>query len=205
MAEGNNHEAETLQARERLARAMTRLSTLVGGMSGQIERFESAREEALKRLKENEALLERERAITKQRDSLSESAKSEIDAAQAETQKVKAMLAERDKKIKELSANVASLEHELGARETKLTEAATRLGTAEDSLTGLQDEHSHIVLQLERLKEERDKAMKDLRSMMQQGENFALKFTQDERLQLLKTVDAIIDRVDQLSRPNGKR
>ena len=205
MAENNSHGAEILQARERLARAMTRLSTLVGGMASQLDRLESARADAVGRLKENEALLERERAITKQRDSLNESAKAEVTAAEEETKKVRAELAERDRTIRELNASVELLQHELDARDTKLGEAAERIGSAEDSLSGLKDEHSHIVLQLERLKEERDKAMKDLRTTMQQGENFALKFTQDERLQLLKTVDAIIERVDQLSHQNGRK
>jgi chromosome segregation ATPase len=205
MGEQNNHEAEILQARERLARAMARLGTLVGGMANQLERFESARADAVSRLKENEALLERERAITQQRDSLNESAKAEVSAAEEETKKVSAELAERDKTIRELNASVELLQYELDARDTKLSEAAERIGNAEDSLSGLKDEHSHIVLQLERLKEERDKAMKDLRTTMQQGENFALKFTQDERLQLLKTIDAIIERVDQLSHQNGRR
>jgi chromosome segregation ATPase len=205
MSEQNNHEAEILQARERLARAMTRLTTLVGGVSAQLGRIESSRADAVSRLKESEALIERERAIAKQRESLSDSVKAEVTAAEEELKKLKATLAERDQTIRELNASLELFRTEIDERDSKLAEAAGRIGGAEDSLAGLKDEHSHIVLQLERLKEERDKAMKDLRTTMQQGENFALKFTQDERLQLLKTVDAIIERVDQLSRQNGKR
>lgn len=205
MSEGTPHEAEILQARERLVRVLSRLGTLVHGVEDQIEMLVRTREDAMLRLRENEALLESERAITSQRDSLGESAKAEIEEAQDALRKANMAVAERDQLISSLNRSIEALEHELTGRDEKITEAIARIGETEDALAALKDEHERMVLQLELLKEEREKAVKELREAKSEEDVYALKFTRDERLQLLKTVDTLIDRVDGLTQSNGRK
>jgi chromosome segregation ATPase len=205
MSEGTPHEAEILQARERLVRALSRLGALAHGVEDQIEMLVRTREDAMLRLRENEILLESERAITSQRDSLSDSAKAEVEEAQDALRKSNMAIAERDDLISGLNRSIEALEHEVTTRDVKLREAVTRIVEAEDSLTALKDEHERMVLQLELLKEEREKAVKELRDTKTEEDVYALKFTRDERLQLLKTVDTLIDRVDELTQPNGRK
>ncbi|MBS1903558.1 MAG: hypothetical protein JSS75_07650 [Bacteroidetes bacterium] len=205
MSEATQHEAEILQTRERLARAMSRLASLVHGVEDQVEMLVRTREDAMLRLRENEALLERERAITSQRDALGESAKAEIEQANDALHHANMTIAERDATIAQLERSIGSLEGELTVRVSKITEAAHRIGELEQALVELRDENAHIVRQLELLREERDKASKELRDARAEEDVYALKFTRDERLQLLKTVDALIDRVDELTQPLGRK
>src|SRR4051812_47967340 len=102
MLDSKQREAQLLQARQRLAQAFARLETITGAMPERIRMLESSRDRSLVRIKEIEELLERERAITEQRQSLSEGAAEEVHAVSAKLEKAEKLLAERDKKNAEL-------------------------------------------------------------------------------------------------------
>ncbi len=78
MPELTRSEAEILGARESLARAFARLEKLVALIPEKLKAYESAASEARARSAELQELLDRERVINAQRDSLSESTKEEI-------------------------------------------------------------------------------------------------------------------------------
>lgn len=205
MAETKYSEAEILQARERLARAFARLSTLVAGVPERMQTLERSRADAFNRVKEAQTLLENERAINAQRDSLSESAKEQLQLVEDRVRDAQLLISERDASIADLHSTLSSVEKELNKRDLELASTKETVLSLEERMMSLQDEHEHIVRQLELLREERDKAIKDLREKNTDDEAFALKFTRDERLQLLKTVDTLIERVDELTSSNGHR
>ncbi len=203
MSEGTYQEADIIQARERLARALTRLTTLVGGIPEQFQLLERSRQDAVNRLKENSQLLESERAITSQRDSLSESAKNEIQTLAEKLKDAVALITDRDAIIADQETQIASYKKEVELRNSELIETSLQHSTLKQDIISIQDEHQQIVRQLEMLREERDSAMKAMQERVSVDETVALKFTREERLQLLKTVDGLIEKVDHLSQSNG--
>src|SRR5689334_9794101 len=106
MLDSKQREAELLRARERLARAFAQLETIVADIPERIRSLESSRDKSQQRVAEIEELLERERAITAQRQSLSEGATEEMHALNAKLEKAEKHINERDKKIAELEQNL---------------------------------------------------------------------------------------------------
>ena len=203
MSDGIYQEADIIQARERLARALTRLSTLVGGIPEQFQLLERSRHDAVNRLKENAQLLESERAITSQRDSLSESAKAEIQTLAEKLKDAVTIINDRDAIIADQEAQITSYKKEVELRNSELIDTSLQLSTLKQDILSIKDEHQQMMRQLEMLREERDSAMKAMQERVSIDETVALKFTRDERLQLLKTVDGLIEKVDHLSQSNG--
>ncbi len=203
MSEGIYQEADIIQARERLARALTRLSTLVGGIPEQFQLLERSRQDAVNRLKESAQLLESERTITSQRDSLSESAKNEIQTLAEKLRDAVTLINDRDAIIVDQEAQMASYKKEVELRNSELIDTSLQLSTLKQDILSIKDEHQQMMRQLEMLREERDSAMKAMQERVSIDETVALKFTRDERLQLLKTVDGLIEKVDHLSHSNG--
>lgn len=199
MLDSKQREAQLLQARERLARAFARLETVIGVLPDRIRLLESSREKSAHRIKEIEELLDRERAITSQRQSLSDGAAEEIHALKQKLEKAEKHIAERDKKITEAEKNLSQKDNELFAYEKSHVEAFEREQKYSSEITRLEEENSAIELRLELMKEERDNLQKHLGEVEEKDNSYALMFTQDERLSLLKTVDTLIERVDALA------
>ena len=199
MIDTKQREAELLKARERLARAFARLETIVGPVPERIRLLESTRDKSAKRISEIEELLERERAITAQRQSLSEGATEEVHLLTAKLDKAEKLITERDKKIAELESALDHRSSELLAYERSHVEALEREEKLTAAISLLEEENAGIERQLEMLKEERETLHKQLSEVSEKDNSFALSFTQDERLNLLKTVDTLIERVDVMS------
>ena len=204
MIDSKQHEAELLKARERLARAFARLETIVGVIPERIRLLESTRDKSQSRIKEIEELLERERAITSQRQSLTDGATEELHLISAKLEKAEKHIAERDQKIAELEKELDRHSAELLAYETSHVEALEREERLTTTISGLEEENAGIERQLEMLKEERETLHKQLSQVSEKENSFALTFTQDERLSLLKTVDTLIERVDAMAGHNGE-
>src|SRR5690242_5170096 len=117
MSDVKHIDTEILQARERLARALTRLSTLVGGVPARMTLLDRARNDAVQKLKEAQTLVENERAINAQRDSLSENAKAELQLAGDRLRDAELVIGERDTAISELHSTVSSLENEVNRKD----------------------------------------------------------------------------------------
>ncbi len=199
MLDSKQREAQLLQARERLARAFARLETMIGAVPERIRLLESSRDKSQSRIAEIEELLERERAITAQRQSLSEGTTEEVHTLTAKLEKAEKHAAEGDKKISELEKNLDLRSDELLAYEKTLVDSSKREEKLIAQVSRLEEEKSSIERQLELLKEERENLQRQYTQIEEKDNSYALMFTQDERLGLLKTVDSLIERVDALS------
>ena len=199
MINSKQREAELHKARERLARAFTRMETILGAMPDRIRLLESSRDKSANRIKEIEALLEREKAITAQRRSLSDGANEELLLLTSKLEKAEKHIADRDKKIAELEKNLNHRSGELLAYERTHVESLEREERLSATISRLEEENGGIERKLEMLKEERENLTKQLSQVEEKDHSFALTFTQDERLSLLKTVDTLIERVDAMA------
>jgi chromosome segregation ATPase len=196
MLDSKQREAQLLQVRERLARAFTRLEMVVGPLPERIRQLESSLEKSGHRIKEIEELLERERAITTQRQSLSDGATEEIHALKQKLEKAEKLVSERDKKITELETQLDRQGVELLSYEKSHVDSLEREQKYSSVITRLEEENSAIELRLELMKEERENLQKQLNKFEEKDNSYALMFTQDERLSLLKIIDTLIERVD---------
>ena len=199
MLDSKQREAQLLQARERLARAFAKLETHVSALPDRLRLLESSRDKSQHRIKEIEELLERERAITSQRQSLSEGAAEEVNVLNAKLEKAEKHIADRDKKISEMEKDMAHVSGELLAYEKSHADSGERQQKLVTMIARLEEENAAIERQLELLKEERENLQKQLGQVEEKDNSYALAFTQDERLGLLKTVDALIERVDAIA------
>jgi chromosome segregation ATPase len=161
--------------------------------------LESSREKSQLRINEIEDLLERERAITSQRQSLSEGAAEEVNALSQKLGKVEKHLTERDKKIAELEKNIEHRNAELLSYEKAHIDSLEREQKFRATIQQLEQENSGIERQLELLREERGNLQIHLGQVEEKDNSYALVFSQDERLNLLKTIDSLIERVDTMS------
>jgi len=199
MLDTKQREAQLLQARQRLAKAFARLDTLIGNIPERIRIIESSRDKSQSRVREIEELLERERAITEQRQSLSESAAEEMHQLASKLDKTESQISERDKKIAELENNIDHLSNELSTNEKAHVESLEREEKLTTEISRLVEENSLIERKLELMIEERENLQKQISEIEEKDNSYALVFTQDERLSLLKTLDTLIERVDTMS------
>src|SRR4051812_23965482 len=126
MLDSKRREAQLLRARERLARAFARLETIIDSLPERMRTLESSRDASQQRVQEIEELLERERAITGQRQALSESTADEIQNLEAKLSAAEVCIAERDKKIAEIEGEMKHYANELTAFETMQAESQER-------------------------------------------------------------------------------
>ncbi|MDP4218815.1 MAG: hypothetical protein Q8896_00095 [Bacteroidota bacterium] len=205
MLDSKQREAQLLQARERLARAFARLEAMIGELPDRIRLLELSRDKSQMRIREIEELLDRERAITAQRQSLSEGTAEEMQVLSQKFEKLEKHLAERDKRISELENELDRRNNELTSYEKSHIDSLEREQRYTDSIQRLETENSGIERQLELMKEERESLQKRLETVEQRDSSYALMFTQDERLNLLKVVDTLIERVDSLTHVESTR
>ncbi len=199
MLDTKQREAQLLKARERLARAFARLETLIGGYGERIRLLETSRDSSQQRVLQIEELLERERAITEQRHSLSESSAEEITSLRSQLEKAEKLIIERDKKIAESEKMIDERINQIMAYEKAHTEALEREQKLEETIARLEGENLAIERQLELLKEERENLHSQVAEVTENHNSYALMFTQDQRLGLLKTIDSLIERVDAIA------
>ncbi|MEP7234937.1 MAG: hypothetical protein ABI778_06545 [Ignavibacteriota bacterium] len=196
MLDSKQREAQLMQARERLARAFTRLDGLLSLFPERIRLLESSRSKSDSRIAEIEELLVREKAITAQSKSLSEGVTEELQLISAKLQRAEQALSERDNQLADFDKELGTKGSELLANERAHIESLEREEMLKAALTTLESMNSDLLGQLELLKDEREKLQSELSNSAKKTDTFALLFTQGERLSLLKTVDSIIERVD---------
>jgi chromosome segregation ATPase len=199
MLDTKQREAYLLQTRERLARAFARLETIVGAMPERIRLLESSRDKALVRVKEIEELFERERAISEQRHSLSDRAAEERQVLSAKLEKSENHISVQDKRIASLEQELEQKNVDLLANDKAHIETLDREERLAEEILRLKEENAAFERKVELLLEERENLQKHLQKIAEEESSFALSFTQDERLGLLKTIDTLIDRVDSMS------
>jgi chromosome segregation ATPase len=172
-------------------------------MPERIRLLESSRDKSQNRIREIEELLERERAITQQRQSLSEGVAEEVRAFSEKVEKAEKLIAERDKKITDLEKNLDRQSAELSTNEKAHIESLEREEKLTTEISRLIQDNALIERKLELMIEERENLQKQLLQVEQKDSSYALVFSQDERLGLLKTIDTLIERVDFISGHNA--
>lgn len=110
MPETRSLESESIQAREQLARSFERLQKIIARVPERLKQYESAAKEADARTVELQELLDRERLITEQRVSLSESSREEVKMLQSRVSSLENDLVAAEAKANEKEATITELE-----------------------------------------------------------------------------------------------
>lgn len=210
MPELTRSEAEILGARESLARAFARLEKLVALIPEKIKGFESAASEARARSAELQELLDRERVINAQRDSLSASTKDEIKGLLTKVEQLEAASGEGDDRIHakeqtiiELEAMLADFRTETALKNAEIerlnAEITSSKTMSEELLTKLDSLHeANTNLQGQCLRYETE-----INQILATENSYAKKLSEKEKEAIVAKIDTIVGKIDSLSGMNG--
>lgn len=210
MSELTRSEAEILRARESLARAFARLEKLVERIPDTLQGFESAATEARARSAELQELLDRERVINAQRDSLSESTKVEIKGLLTKVQELEIVNTQQEERVQakeqtviELEAMLADFRTETSLQKAEIERLHSELITAksmsEDLLTkldALHEANTHLQDQCLRYEAE-------INQILTTENSFAKKLSAAEKEALVVKIDTIVHQIESLSGTNS--
>jgi chromosome segregation ATPase len=206
MPELTRSEAEILGARESLARAFARLEKFVALIPEKIKGLESAASEARARSAELQELLDRERVINAQRDSLSESTKEEIKGLLTKVEQLEAATGEGDERVHakeqtiiELEAMLADFRTETALKNAEIerlnSEITSSKAMSEELLTKLDSLHeANTNLQGQCLRYETE-----INQILATESAYAKKLSENDKASLLSTIDTIIAKIDTLA------
>jgi chromosome segregation ATPase len=204
MPEPSLREAEILQAREHLARAFARLPE-------KIKSYEAVAGEARARAAELQELLDRERVISSQRNSLSDSAKEEMRALHARVEEADKSVEEavervrlKDETIHELEALLADFRAEAARKDAEITRTigdATKSKTMTDELLAKLEalEEANRNLQGQCLRYENE-----ISEITAKENSYAKKFSPKDRENFIAAIDGAIAKIDKLASANGR-
>lgn len=210
MPELTRSEAEILGARESLARAFARLEKLVALIPEKIKGFESAASEARARSAELQELLDRERVINAQRDSLSESTKEEIKGLLTKVEQLEAAAGEGDERVHakeqtiiELEAMLADFRTETALKKAEIerlnAEIISAKAMSEELLTKLDSLHeANTNLQGQCLRYE-----SEISEITSKENSYAKKLSSKDKEAIVAKIDMIVGKIDSLSGMNG--
>ncbi len=203
-------ETELLQARERLARSFERLQRLVANVPERLKQYEVQTKEAESRTRELQELLDRERIITTQRISLTESSREEIhllqsrvDVVEAELEETKSRLTRKDETIVELETMLADFRAEVMQKDVNYAKLAGELTSSKNvteevlsKLDAMQDAYRILQQQCFRYESE-------IAQMNERDSAIAVRMNDAERTSIIAEIDAIITSLDTLTTTNG--
>jgi chromosome segregation ATPase len=206
MAELTRSEAEILGARESLARAFARLEKLVAAVPDKIKSLESQTTEAVNRTAEVEKLLEQERMITAQRQSLSESTKEEIKGLLTKIEQLEAAqgagddrVLAKEQTITELEAMLADFRTEISLKNAEIERMSGELSTSQvmteellTKLDSLQEANTNLQGQCLRYESE-------INEILARENSYAKKLTDADKASMIKTIDSIVAKIDSLT------
>ncbi len=210
MPELTRSEAEILGARESLARAFARLEKLVALIPEKIKGFESVASEAKARSAELQELLDRERVINAQRDSLSESTKDEIKGLLTKVEQLEAASGDGDDRVHakeqtiiELEAMLADFRTETALKNAEIerlnAEITSSKTMSEELLTKLDSLHeANTNLQGQCLRYETE-----INQILATENSYAKKLSEKEKEAIVAKIDTIVGKIDSLSGMNG--
>jgi chromosome segregation ATPase len=206
MAEFTLREADVLEARADIARSLKRLQQTISKVPERIKQIEAQRDEATARVKEVEDLLARERVITQQRHSLTESSKEEVRHLTTkihELEKGAAHFGEtvqrKEEAITELEAQLAAFRSEIGQKDADIN----RLG---DELRSSQVISEELLAKLDSLQEANARLQEqclryesEVTEFSERDASYAVRLTDTQRRTLVDTIDTAISKIDALS------
>jgi chromosome segregation ATPase len=206
MAEFTLREADVLEARANIARSFERLQKTIAKVPERIKQIEAQRDEAYTRVKEVEELLARERVITEQRHSLSESAKEEVRQLHAKIkdhEKNAAHFGEtlqrKEEVITELEAQLAAFRSEIGQKDADTQRLNDELRSSQVISEELLAKLDSLQEANARLQEQCLRYESEVNEFSERDASFALRLTDTQRRSLVDTIDMAISKIDALS------
>lgn len=206
MAEFTLREADVLEARANIARSFEHLRKTIAKVPERIKLIEAQREEAYARVKEVEDLLARERVITEQRHSLSESAKDEVKHLTAkihELEKGAAHFGEtvqrKEEAITELEAQLAAFRSEIGQKDADILRLNEELRSSQVISEELLAKLDSLQEANARLQEQCLRYESEVNEFSERDASFAVRLTDTQRRALVDTIDTAISKIDTLS------
>ena len=206
MAEFTLREADVLEARADIARSLERLQRTIAKVPERIKHLEAQRDEAHARVKEVEDLLARERVITQQRNSLSDSAKEEIrhlNAKVTELEKETAQAVEvaqrKEEVITELEAQLAAFRSEIGQKDADLNRLTDELRSSQVISEELLAKLDSLQEANARLQEQCLRYESEVNEFSERDAGYAVRLTDTQRRTLVETIDTAISKIDTLS------
>lgn len=206
MAEFTLREADVLEARADIARSLERLQRTIAKVPERFKHLEAQRDEAHARVKEVEDLLARERVITQQRNSLSDSAKEEIrhlNAKVTELEKETAQAGEiaqrKEEVITELEAQLAAFRSEIGQKDADLNRLTDELRSSQVISEELLAKLDSLQEANARLQEQCLRYESEVNEFSERDATYAVRLTDLQRRTLVETIDTAISKIDTLS------
>jgi len=206
MAEFTLREADVLEARADIARSLKRLQQTIAKVPERIKQIETQRDEATARVKEVEDLLARERVITEQRHSLTESSKDEVRHLTAkihEFEKSAAHFGEtvqrKEEAITELEAQLAAFRSEIGQKEADISRLSDELRSSQVISEELLAKLDSLQEANARLQEQCLRYESEVSEFSERDASYAVRLTDTQRRTLVDTIDTAISKIDALS------
>jgi chromosome segregation ATPase len=174
--------------------------------------YEAAASEARARAAELQELLDRERVISSQRNSLSDSAKEEMRALQSKADEsvkeaeeavervrlkdatiheLEAMLADFRTQVSRKDADIARISGEAGSSKTMTEEVLAKLEALEEANRHLQDQ----CLRYEN----------EISEMTAKENSYAKKLSVKDKENLVAAIDGVLNKLDKLTTANGRK
>lgn len=195
-------ESELLSARESLARALERLITLASAVPERIRTAAEIESQSKKRVAEVEQLLDKERIISSQRQSLEESAKEEIKALLAKVEELQRgssdidnVIAAKENTIAELELLLADFRTEIARKDADINRLTSEIRSAETTGQELLAKLDAMQEANQRLQEQCLRYESEI-AEMESADAGSLRITQDERNAILAEIDALVARLD---------
>lgn len=210
MPELTRSEAEILGARESLARAFARLEKLVALIPEKIKGFESAASEARARSAELQELLDRERVINAQRDSLSASTKDEIKGLLTKVEQLEAASGEGDDRIHAKEQTIIELEAMLADFRTETALKNAEIERLNGEITSSKTMSEELLTKLDSLHEANTNLQgqclryeTEINQILATENSYAKKLSEKEKEAIVAKIDTIVGKIDSLSGMNG--
>jgi chromosome segregation ATPase len=195
-------ESELLSARESLARALERLITLASAVPERIRTAAEIESQSKKRVAEVEQLLDKERIISSQRQSLEESAKEEIKSLLAKVEELQRgssdidnVIAAKENTIAELELLLADFRTEIARKDADINRLTSEIRSAETAGQELLAKLDAMQEANQRLQEQCLRYESEI-AEMESADAGSLRITQDERNAILAEIDALVARLD---------
>ena len=210
MPELTRSEAEILGARESLARAFARLEKLVALIPEKLKAYESAASEARARSTELQELLDRERVINAQRDSLSESTKEEIKGLLTKVEQLEVASGEGDERVHAKEQTIIELEAMLADFRTETTLENAEIDRLNAEITSSKAMSEELLTKLDSLHEANTNLQgqclryeSEISEITSKENSYAKKLSVKDKEAIVAKIDMIVGKIDSLSGANG--
>jgi len=206
MAEFTLREADVLEARAEIARSFERLQRAIAKVPERIKQLEAQREEAQARVKEVEDLLARERVITEQRHSLTESSKDEVRQLHAKIKEYEKGAVHFGETLQRKEEIITEQEAQLAAFRSEINHKDADIQRLNDEIRSSQAISEELLVKLDSLQEANARLQEqclryesEVNEFSERDASYAVRLSDNQRRTLVNTIDTAIAKIDALS------